>query len=100
MTYVKPVRAQSSVVQSIPKTQPERISSQYQVPAFQALPQSVTKISSGQIVSMDSKKDITANAVYPSNYVKREVRHFNILSEFKVSHLIDVNFRTRINHQL
>lgn len=74
MTYVKPVRVQpSSVIQSIPKSQTEKPSPQFQVPAFQAMPQSVTKISSGQIVSIDSKNDITTNTVYPSNYVKREV---------------------------
>lgn len=75
VTYVKPVRVQPSVVQTIPKTQTEKSTTQYRVPAFQAMPQSVTKISSGQIVQLDSKKAVTANAIYPSNYVKREVSH-------------------------
>lgn len=75
MTYVKPVRAQTSVVQSIPKQQTEKTSTQFQVPAFQAMPQSVTKISSGQIVQLDPKQDSPTNTIYPSNYVKREVRH-------------------------
>lgn len=74
MTYVKPVRVQpTSVIQSIPKSQTERPLHQFQVPAFQAMPQSVTKISSGQIVSLDSKHGVTTNTIYPSNYVKREV---------------------------
>ncbi|XP_037041412.1 uncharacterized protein LOC119078071 isoform X1 [Bradysia coprophila] len=72
VTYVKPVRVQTSVVQSIPKPQMEQTSTQFTVPAFQALPQSVTKISSGQIVQLDSKKAVNTNTIYPSNYVKRE----------------------------
>lgn len=76
MTYVKPVRVQpSSVIQSIPKTQTEKSSILNPVPAFQAMPHSVTKISSGQIVPLDTKTEINRNAVYPSNYVKREVSH-------------------------
>lgn len=69
MTYMKPVRVQPS---TIPSSQTERPLTQYQVPAFQAMPQSVTKIASGQIVQLDGQND--RNTVYPSNYVKREVR--------------------------
>lgn len=83
MTYVKPVRVQPSVVQTIPKSQTQNPSPQYQVPAFQAMPQSVTKISSGQIVQLDSKQDITTNAIYPSNYVKREVRNLSTDPKWK-----------------
>lgn len=85
MTYVKPVRVQPSVVQSIPKSQTEKSSTQYKVPAFQAMPQSVTKISTGQIVQLDTKKDIPTSPVYPSNYVKREVRSFQLIYKSEVN---------------
>lgn len=53
------------------------------VPAFQAMPSSVSRISTGQIVQLDTHNEvINQNPVYTSSNVKREVSYtyyiFNI----------------------
>lgn len=45
-----------------------------EVPAFQAMPSSVSRIVTGQIVQLDSNNEVMNKENYQSKTVKREVR--------------------------
>lgn len=52
-----------------------------EVPAFQAMPSSVSRIVTGQIVQLDSNNEVMNKENYQSKTVKREVRDDLVLNE-------------------